>query len=167
MMILGIDPGKTGGLALVWVNDVTGELKLHDGCRMPTISVRGKDMVNASHVNDWVFNSTIRHALGRVIIEQVSAMPKQGVTSAFSFGRSTGAIEAVAMILCPRVEWVTPAIWKKAMGLSSDKQASLDAARLAFGNEFTWTKKVDDGIAEAALMVKWYTTHRIINGRGA
>ena len=161
--VLGVDPGAGGGLAVVSVDPLTGDLRLLGGLRMPTLEMRGKTLVDSRTLSRWLSDYTGPDwGVGRVIIEQVGAMPRQGVTSAFSFGRSTGAVEACVMAayLFAAVEWVSPAIWKRALGLSSDKQASLDAARLAFGKDFVWTKKADDGIAEAALMAKWAIEQR-------
>ena len=86
------------------------------------------------------------------VIEKVHAMPRQGVTSSFQFGRSYGAIEGLCQILSSRIDYVAPVVWKKAMGLDSSKQASLDLARMKFGESNLWQKKSNEGIAEAALL---------------
>lgn len=146
-MILGIDPGISGGWACI---DGSGHL-LH-WSRMPTLQLRTKRIIDARLMHEQLAPLDLDDA----IIEQVHAMPRQGVSSSFSFGRSTGAAEAVAMISAPRGHWVTPAVWKKALGLSASKQASLDAARLKFGDRGKlWDVKANDGIAEAALLA-WY-----------
>lgn len=148
MIILGVDPGKTGGLAIV----DSAAMKILGGCRMPTYKHRGKDIVSGNGVMAFVSGFQIDVA----VIEQVHAMPKQGVSSAFSFGRVTGAIEAVAGLITDKLEWVTPVVWKKHFKLSKDKQASIDAAKTMFGDSYHWKFKADDGIAEAALMARWW-----------
>ena len=149
MNILGVDPGQGGGLAIV----NRTHRKIVSGTRMPTFEHRGKKLVSPNGIMAWVGNIKI----DAIIIERVHAMPKQGVSSSFTFGRSTGAVEAICgMILQGQLNWVSPQVWKKHYGLSSNKQASLDAAATAFGESFTWTKKADDGIAEASLMALWF-----------
>ena len=85
-------------------------------------------------------------------------MPRQGVTSSFQFGRSFGALEALAYLLSKRVDYVAPAVWKKYLGIGPAKQDSLDMARLKFGNKEVWEKKSNDGIAEASLLGLYWIT---------
>jgi crossover junction endodeoxyribonuclease RuvC len=150
MITIGIDCGQTGGVALISNGVFVG------GMRMPIIK-RGK----WKHVDVIKLEQQMRALLphnGDVVfvIESVHAMPAQGVSSSFAFGRATGAAEAWAMSHGAPVEWVSPAKWKKAMGLSSDKQASLDACKLHFGANKLWDVKANDGIAEAALIALWW-----------
>lgn len=142
-MIVGIDPGKSGGIAAVGDNG-----KFIDGIRMPIIKHGKRDVVDTRKLSMWVDHT----ALTCVVIEQVHAMPGQGVSSMFNFGRHTGAVEGWALEWkCP-VYWVTPAKWKKHFGLSKDKRASLDRAVLEFGWDKRWDVLANDGIAEAALL---------------
>lgn len=151
MKILGIDPGQSGGLAIVDVSqpimpDVVA------GIRMPTMQIRAKKAMDVKTIENWLADEVIDVA----VLEQVSSMPRQGVASSFQFGRSFGAIEYCAHLHAKRVEYVTPSVWKKAMGLSSSKQASLDLATQVYGSGEWWPFKADDGVAEAALLVKWF-----------
>jgi Holliday junction resolvasome RuvABC endonuclease subunit len=146
-MILGIDPGAKGGVAVV---ELSGQLI--DGYRMPTMKLRGKTLVDVVHLDSWLS----LWAFDTAVIESVHAMPGQGVSSCFSFGRATGAVEALTMLIADKQVWVAPQAWKKHFGLAKEKQASLDLARMRFGTAFKWTKKADDGIAEAALMVLYW-----------
>lgn len=150
-VILGIDPGKTGGAALV-ARDRT----FVAGLRMPTIKVaRKRVVVDLLQLDAWLGLFTA-DALDAVVVEQVGAMPGQGSVSGFTFGRMTGAVEAWACSKgCP-VHWVTPAAWKRALHLGPDKQASLDKARLTFGQNPLFEKKANDGIAEAALLAYFF-----------
>lgn len=142
--ILGVDPGQSGGLAIIQ----GGEL-IH-GTRMPIIKIRAKAQLDARAVLEWWCVADFDVA----VIEAVHAMPRQGVTSSFQFGRMLGAIESLVFSVGVPVHYVTPAAWKRAMGLSSDKQQSIDAAKLRFGAaaDALLKHKADDGIAEAALI---------------
>ena len=133
MNVLGIDPGKSGGLAVV-SREINSLPKIIFAIKMPTLQINNKKIIDIS------------------VIEKVHAMPRQGVTSSFQFGRSYGAIEGLCQILSSRIDYVAPVVWKKAMGLDSSKQASLDLARMKFGESNLWQKKSNDGIAEAALL---------------
>ena len=148
MIFLGIDPGIKGGLAVI---NAQGRLLLHT--RMPIVK-RGKAThVYTSALRRWIEELEAPHRVSTVMIEAVHSMPSQGVASSFTFGRVTGAVEGWAMSLCPDVRWVTPSVWKKHFGLSSDKQASLDWAKLRYGDDHQlWDVKANDGIAEALLL---------------
>tara|TARA_R110000851_G_scaffold141993_1_gene280303 strand:+ start:1987 stop:2448 length:462 start_codon:yes stop_codon:yes gene_type:complete len=150
MITIGIDAGQTGGVTVV------DEGNFLAGTRMPIIK-RGKwKHVDIRALMLWFDDLPIYDKSVTFVIEGVHAMPAQGVSSSFAFGRATGAIEAWAMSYGQPVEWVSPAKWKKAMGLSSDKQASLDACKLHFGANKLWDVKANDGIAEAALIALWW-----------
>lgn len=88
------------------------------------------------------------------VIEQVSAMPGQGVTSMFTFGGAYMACIAVAQR--SRDPWmlVRPRAWKKDMGLTADKDESLDMARELWPAA-PLTRKKDNGRAEALLIAEW------------
>lgn len=144
VQILGIDPGKSGGLAVVT------RTELVDGIRMPVMKVGQKDAVDGRALWRWLEG----HAIDAVVIEAVHAMPRQGVTSSFQFGRMLGGVEALVMATGAPVHYVSPAKWKRAMGLSSDKADSISAAKLRYGQaaDDLLTYKNRDGIAEAALI---------------
>ena len=148
--ILGVDPGQSGGLAIIHGG------RLVKGARMPVLELRGKKQVDARAVIEWLAGD----AFDVAVIEAVHAMPRQGVTSSFQFGRMLGGIESLVFSYGKPVHYVTPASWKKAMGLSSDKQASIDAAKIRFGSDVDGmlTRKADDGIAEAALIAAYWAS---------
>lgn len=149
-MLIGIDPGKTGGVALIGEG---GEF-LH-GVRMPTVKHGKRDLVDPRAINEALLTVVDDVGARGIVIEQVGAMPGQGVSSMFNFGRHTGAVEGWALGTGLPVSWVTPAVWKKHFGLSRDKRASLDRARLEFGDLKLWDVLANDGIAEAALIALW------------
>lgn len=146
---LGVDPGQSGGLAVVGVDQV-----IIDARRMPLLSVGGKKAVDAHELSRWLG----LHAVDQAVLEAVHAMPRQGVSSSFQFGRMFGAVEAVVGSLGVPIHYVSPSRWKGALRLSSDKRASLDAFRLRFGADAAamYTPKLaDEGVAEAALLAAY------------
>ena len=147
MNVLGIDPGKSGGLAVV-SREINSLPKIIFAKKMPTLHINNKKIIDILTIKTQL--NLIKIDIS--VIEKVHAMPRQGVTSSFQFGRSYGAIEGLCQILSSRIDYVAPVVWKKAMGLDSSKQASLDLARMKFGESNLWQKKSNDGIAEAALL---------------
>ena len=144
--LVGIDPGFTGGLSAIspMGNFLTG-------IRMPIVVSGKRKLIDGNAIDNWAAQFDIQH----VTIEAPNSMPRQGLQSTFNFGRACGAVETWAVTIgCP-VTLVTPSIWKKALKLTPDKQASLDKARLLFGAHELWHVKANDGIAEAALIAYW------------
>lgn len=155
MIVLGIDPGQTGGLALV---DSYGGGIIVDATMMPVIKVGNKKSLDIKKALDWIEedDAVLLHV---GVIEKVHAMPKQGVSSSFQFGRMFGSAEAIMYISCVRKDYVAPRIWKKDMGLTSDKYASMDLATRLFGDDARkdyWQLKKHEGVAEAALIALWW-----------
>lgn len=150
MRVLGVDPGQAGGLAIMHGG------RLVKGTRMPIVKIRSKAQVDARAVVQWWGDCPVPFDVA--VIEAVHAMPRQGVSSSFQFGRMLGGIEALVFSVGVPVHYVTPAVWKKAMGLSSSKQASIDAAKLLFGSaaDELLRHKADDGVAEAALIAAYW-----------
>ena len=153
-MILGIDPGANGGLA--FFEPLKG-LAVID---MPTFEVkRGGKM--KKEISPAMLAAEIKSvAPDSAIIEKVGAMPGQGVSSMFQFGRSVGMVEGVLAALQIPYDYVTPQTWQKAVGARGGKDASrLRAMELypAYANEFRLKKH--DGRADAAL-IAWYGVTR-------
>ena len=156
--VIGIDPGISGGIALV--EKTSDGIFLRGVWDMPTVRVvGGKQRVNAPMLAD-IISRLPTTALG--ISEQVGAMPGQGVVSMFNFGRAAGIIEGVAAGAGLDLELVLPVKWKRALDLiGKDKSASRALACEAFpkqANSFARVK--DDGRAEAALIALWGHKHR-------
>ena len=155
MLILGIDPGSSGGLAIVEYNLNTLPYIIW-ASKMPVVNIYGKKVIDVMKVSSALKN----HSIDITIIEKVHAMPSQGVSSSFQFGRSFGGIESLSYIYTKRVDYVAPAVWKKYLGLGSSKKDSLDLARLKFGKLKYWDLKSNDGIAEAALLALFWVEKR-------
>ena len=143
---LGIDPGLGGGLALIETKEGAPPAFVA-GTRVPVIKHRGKSMIDARELLVWL---TDLGKIDQAVIEQVGSRPGQGVVSAFTFGRATGAVETLAHLMAETVIWVTPAVWKRDLGLGPEKRDSIDLCRLRFGDAFAFRSISDDGIAEAA-----------------
>jgi crossover junction endodeoxyribonuclease RuvC len=148
MLTLGIDPGITGALALLDADD--GIALLAD---LPLIRDKSLAWIDGGELQSLLLNALQGRAC-RAIVERVSAMPGQGVASSFAFGVSFGSILSVLQTLQLPIEFVTPAVWKRALGLSADKRASLHKARLLFPAADLHLAK-HDGRAEALLLAHW------------
>lgn len=146
-LILGIDPGLSGALA--YFNYQLNEIhSLHD---MPIHEIKGK-----RHLDYYALTRLIKTyspSTAFAVIEDVSAMPGQGVTSMFRFGQAFGVAQgAVAAAEIP-MTFVRPSVWKSAMNLSHDKDDSRRKASHLFPKDIEkWARKKDDGRAEALLL---------------
>lgn len=143
-MILGVDPGMTGALALADVE--TGDL--HSVIDMPTIENR----VDGVAIRMWLNKFDIDYA----VIEKVHSMPQQGVASTFKFGAAYGLVLGVVEGLGIPVTLVSPSKWKKDLEVGSDKEIARAAALEEWPtSNFIFKRKKDHGRAEAALLTKW------------
>ena len=150
MYYLGIDPGACGALA--FFDPDRDAMNVYD---MPTHTVRtgGK---NRQRIDMHELANIVKYYAPRGVrgmIEEVSALPGQGVTSMFSFGKAAGAVEMALAALCIPYELVTPAVWKRVMNVRGDKdEARRQASRLMPAHAKHWPLKKHDGRAEAALL---------------
>ena len=155
MLIYGIDPGFTGAIALYWPD--TGKLEVHD---MPVMkNPKGKTIINPHGVLDILANEGGKSL---AVIEQVSAMPNQGVSSMFRFGEGYGHLQMACAASKLPLQYVTPATWKKHFNLSRDKGVSRGVAMQRFPNQAQQFSRVrDDGLAEAAL-IALYAAEKLV-----
>jgi crossover junction endodeoxyribonuclease RuvC len=150
MSVLGIDIGVTGGVAVL---QNTGELIsvhempcLHDGPKK-------RRTINAPLLASIIYQS---HA-SRAFVELVGPRPNEGVVGAFAFGDSKGCIRGVLAGAAIPVIWITPASWKRVIGIAPGKDGAKDAARAKAIARWPdcadlFRHKNDDGLAEAALI---------------
>ena len=123
MLIIGIDPGISGSICFL------KDGKILDVVEMPTMTdgKKNKRQVNGSQIYNEI-SKRINRAENqeiRVVIEQVSAMPGQGVTSMFNFGQSFGILKGLCSAMQLPMYFVRPAKWKKYFNLiNSEKDAS-------------------------------------------
>jgi crossover junction endodeoxyribonuclease RuvC len=139
-LYLGGDIGTNEAGAICEIIDMP---VLRDGAKK-------RPAVNAALLAEFVFKS---HA-SAAFIEYVSARPGEGAVGAFSFGRSRGVVEGVLGAAGIPVTMITPASWKRTIGLSfGSKDASRsEAIRRWPAHAALFARVKDDGRAEAALI---------------
>lgn len=152
MLTLGIDPGLSGAIAIL---DGT---KLVDVFDMPVVEIQhGKK--KRRKISPEMIVSELSDYNGRIsaaYVEDVHAMPGQGVTSVFSFGEASGIARGVLAGLLIRTTLVSPVEWKRKLKLGRDKGESRGlAAQLWPCQAGTFKRVRDDGRAEAALIAYW------------
>jgi hypothetical protein len=156
MRILGIDPGVHGGLAVVSFPDPKGGRKiLIDAIDIPVVGLKAKERVDVSSLIRWVKDCAVDYA----VIERAQAMPAQGASSGFKYGRATGAIEAAVECMCIPVTIIEASAWKKfhnLLGHRNEKEPSRQRALEIFRGAEQLARKKDHGRAEAALMAIYY-----------
>ena len=121
MKILGIDPGLSGAIAILEKKKV---LNLFD---MPVMAEgkKNKKQLNSAQLVNIIRENSIGDEEIAVVVEQVNAMPGQGVTSMFNFGQTFGAIKGVCAALNLPIFFVRPSKWKKYFELiNSSKDSS-------------------------------------------
>tara|TARA_B100000029_G_scaffold329477_1_gene321774 strand:- start:2284 stop:2778 length:495 start_codon:yes stop_codon:yes gene_type:complete len=156
MLIIGIDPGISGSISFL------EEGKILDVVEMPTMNdgKKNKRQVNGSQVCNEISKriKKIDKKDIRVIIEQVSAMPGQGVTSMFNFGQSFGILKGICSAMQLSMYFVRPAKWKKYFNLiNSEKDASRTKAIEIFPYySSNLSKKKDSNKADAILIASYY-----------
>jgi crossover junction endodeoxyribonuclease RuvC len=150
MKILGIDPGAvSGGLAIIEINNGVAP-QLIDAIDLPIIGVKAKQRIDVLALRTWIHNHRPDHA----VIERGQAMPRQGASSGFKYGRGCGAIEAVIALCGVPLTIIEPTTWKKFHQLRGrEKEASRQRALQLFPGAHTLlARKMDHGRAEAALI---------------
>ena len=156
MLIIGIDPGISGSICFF------EDGKILDVIEMPTMTdgKKNKKQVNGAQIYNEISTKIrgIEKQNLRVIIEQVSAMPGQGVTSMFNFGQSFGILKGICSAMQLPMYFVRPAKWKKYFGLiKSEKDASRTKAIEMFPYfSSQLSKKKDSNKADAILIASFY-----------
>jgi hypothetical protein len=141
MIILGVDPGVTGGIAFLYPD---GKINAID---IPNVA--GEVNIDALM---RVFTSVKPDI---AIIERASSMPGQGVSSTFKFGVAYGALRALVVACGIPHSLVSPIVWKKHFRLSADKEQSRALAIRFWPGSGLFDRKKDHGRAEAALIAKY------------
>ena len=160
MLIIGIDPGISGAICF-FENDQVNEI-----IDMPTMAdgKKNKRQINGPQIFNEI-SSRIKNIPKKdvlVVIEQVSAMPGQGVTSMFNFGQSFGVLKGICSAMQLSMHFVRPAKWKKYFGLIKTEK---DASRTKVIEIFPYisselSRKKDSNKADAVLIASFFhNTH--------
>ena len=156
MLIIGIDPGLSGSICF-FENG-----KIIDVIEMPTMTEgkKNKKQVNGAQIYNEIFKriEKIEKQNIKVVIEQVSAMPGQGVTSMFNFGQSFGVLTGICSAMQLPMYFVRPAKWKKYFNLiNSEKDASRTKAIEIFPYFASQlSRKKDSNKADAILIASFF-----------
>ena len=156
MLIIGIDPGISGSICFF------EDGKIIDVVEMPTMleGKKNKKQVNGSQIYNEISKriSKLENHKIRVVIEQVSAMPGQGVTSMFNFGQSFGILKGICSSMQLPMYFVRPAKWKKYFNLiNSQKDASRTKAIQIFPYfSSQLSRKKDSNKADAILIASFF-----------
>ncbi len=148
MKIISIDPGQKGGIAQL------------AGGEAQAFPMPGSVTQIVSLIRSLAEQGDL------LAVERSQPMPRQGVTSVFTYGQHFGGFEAIAACMGLRYITIRPAEWKKAMGLNSDKTCSIIEAERLFPSVELIPKgcrKPSDGIAEA-LLIGEFTRRTIAKG---
>ncbi len=155
MLIIGIDPGISGSICFF------EDGKILEVIEMPVMTEgkKNKKQINGAQIyNEFLKRINNKDNEIRVVIEQVSAMPGQGVTSMFNFGQSFGILKGICSAMQLPMFFVRPAKWKKYFNLiNSQKDASRTRAIEIFPYFSTQlSKKKDSNKADAILIASFY-----------
>jgi crossover junction endodeoxyribonuclease RuvC len=148
MIVAGLDPGVHGGLAVICV--ANGAAVLIDAIDVPVAGIGAKERVDILAIRDWIE----RHRPAHAYIERAQAMPRQGSSSGFKYGRAVGSIEAAITLSGVPLTIVEPSKWKHHHGLHGrDKEPSRQRALQLFpAAHALLARKRDHGRAEASLI---------------
>ena len=156
MLIIGIDPGISGSICFF------RDGKILDVIEMPVMNEgkKNKKQVNGAQIYNEIskkINSN-PEIKTRVVIEHVTAMPGQGVTSMFNFGQSFGVLKGICFAMRLPMFFVRPAKWKRYYNLiNSEKDASRTRAIEIFPDfSSQLSKKKDSNKADAILIASFY-----------
>ena len=159
MKIFGIDPGLSGAIAILEKNKV---LSLFD---MPVMAEgkKNKKQLNSAQLVDIIRENSIGDDEIVVVVEQVNAMPGQGVTSMFNFGQTFGAIKGVCAALNLPIFFVRPSKWKKYFELinSSKDSSRTKVIEMYPSLSSQLAKKKDVNKSDAILIARYYYDTRL------
>ena len=156
MLIIGIDPGISGSICFLDNGEILEVIEMP----VMTEGKKNKKQVNVSQVYNEITKriKQIEKNQIRVVIEHVSAMPGQGVTSMFNFGQSFGILKGICTAMQLPMYFVRPTKWKKYFNLlNSEKDASRTRAIEIFPYfSSQLSRKKDSNKADAILIASFY-----------
>ena len=158
MRIIGIDPGLSGAIAILENNKVVG---IYDMPVMAEGKKNKRQLNSAQLVNIIKDNTNIKEEIA-VVVEQVNAMPGQGVTSMFNFGQTFGAIKGVCAALNLSIFFVRPSKWKRHFELinSSKDSSRTKVIEMYPSLSRQLSKKKDVNKSDAILIARFFSETR-------
>jgi crossover junction endodeoxyribonuclease RuvC len=154
MIIFGIDPGVSGAIC------VLKEGKILEVYEMPTMidGKKNKRQVNGAEVTNIFLKDLNNEYKAKVVVEHVTAMPGQGVTSMFNFGQSFGVLKGICAALKLPIYFVRPVKWKKHFNLIKTNK---DASRTKVIEIYPYisskiSRKKDSNKADSILIAKYF-----------
>ena len=169
MIIFGIDPGVSGAICALKGEEEGRIIEVYE---MPTMidGKKNKRQVNGAEVtnifkkelineNNRIESSENYEKIAKVVVEHVTAMPGQGVTSMFNFGQSFGVIKGICAALKLPIYFVRPTKWKKHFNLiKTNKDASRTKVIEAYPNiSSKLSRKKDSNKADAILIARYFS----------
>ena len=156
MLIIGIDPGIKGAICILKDGVV---IDVFDMPVMP-VGKKNKSQVNGSQIYNEiqkVIENKDKQDI-KVVIEQVSAMPGQGVTSMFNFGQSYGVLKGIFSAMQIPMDFVSPVKWKKYFNLINTQKDSSRTKAIEFFPYISakLSRKNDANKADAILIASFY-----------
>ncbi len=159
MKILGIDPGLSGAIAILEDKKVLGFFD------MPVMAEgkKNKRQLNSAQLVNIIKDNVNENEEIAVVVEQVNAMPGQGVTSMFNFGQTFGAIKGICAALNLPIFFVRPSKWKKHFELinSSKDSSRTKVIEMYPSLSGQLTKKKDVNKSDAILIARFYSETRL------
>ena len=161
MKIIGIDPGLSGAIAIFENKKVTNIYE------MPVMSEgkKNKRQINSAQLVKILRDNIQANDEVSVVVEQVNAMPGQGVTSMFNFGQSFGAIKGVCAALNLPIFFARPSKWKKHFELinSSKDSSRTKVIEMYPSLSSHLSKKKDANKSDAILIARFYSETKAEN----
>ena len=156
MLIIGIDPGIKGAICILKDGVV---INVFDMPVMP-VGKKNKSQVNGSQIYNEILKVIENESKQdvKVVIEQVSAMPGQGVTSMFNFGQSYGVLKGIFSAMQIPMDFVSPVKWKKYFNLINTQKDSSRTKAIEFFPYISsqLSRKKDANKADAILIASFY-----------
>ena len=154
MKIAAIDPGLTGAACIL--EQINGAVTLISVIDLPTAGEGAKRRLDAVTFASWLNSYGPTH----VFIENARAMPRQGVTSMFRYGRVAGAVEGVVAAQLIPLSLVEPATWKRHLRLNSNKEDCRARALQLLPSAASELQRVKDHHRAEAILLGFYGLER-------
>jgi len=158
MKIIGIDPGLSGAIAILEDSKVQ---YIFDMPVMPE-GKKNKRQLNSAQMVKLIKDNISKDEEVCVVVEQVNAMPGQGVTSMFNFGQSFGAIKGICAAIGLPIFFVRPSKWKKHFELinSSKDSSRTKAIEMYPALSDQLKRKKDVNKSDAILIARFFSETR-------